>query len=180
MAKKKEKKIKIAPKKTKKITPEKQTKPAVWNPFDLIESMDRWFWDDPWRPLWRRRRGSLIPQDIWSDRWLGTDMKSTAIDIIDTGKEFKVVAEMPGVSKQDLEVSITDNNISICGETKTEVEDENEGYIRRERSYSTLCRTMVFPEEVNPDKAEATLKDGILEVKVAKKSPTKGRNIPIK
>jgi len=68
----------------------------------------------------------------------------------------------------------------ICGETKTEVKDDSEGYIRRERSYSTLCRTMTFPEEVNPDKAEATLKDGILEVKVAKKSPTRGRNIPIK
>jgi len=180
MAKKKEKKINIKPKKSNKITPEKQTKPAVWNPFDIMESMDRWFWEDPWRPLWRRRRGSLIPQDFWTDRWLETDMKPTAIDIIDTGKEFKVVAEMPGVSKQDLEVSITDNNISICGETKTEIKDDSEGYIRRERSYSTLCRTMAFPEEVNPDKAEATLKNGILEVKVAKKSPTKGRNIPIK
>jgi HSP20 family protein len=180
MTKKKEKKLNIKPKKSKKISPEKQTKPAVWNPLDLMESMDRWFWEDPWRPLWRRRWGSLIPQDFWADRLLETDMKPTAIDIIDTGKEFKVVAEMPGVSKQDLEVSITDNNISICGETKTEVKDDSEGYIRRERNYSTLCRTMAFPEEVNPDKAEATLKDGILEVKVAKKSPTKGRNIPIK
>ncbi len=180
MTKKKEKKLNIKPIKSKKISPEKQTKPAVWNPFNLMDSMDRWFWEDPWRPLWRRRWGSLIPQDFWPDRLLETDMKPTAIDIIDTGKEFKVVAEMPGVSKQDLEVSITDNNISICGETKTEVKDDSVGYIRRERSYSTLCRTMAFPEEVNPDKAEATLKDGILEVKVAKKSPTKGRNIPIK
>ena len=87
---------------------------------------------------------------------------------------------MPGVSKRDLEVSITDNNISICGETKTEIEKEDEGYVRRERSYSTLCRSMAFPQEVNPDKAEAILKDGILEVKVAKKKPTKGRNVPVK
>ena len=180
MPKKKEKKINIKPKKAKKTTPEKIATPAVWNPFDIMDSMDRWFWDDPWRPLWRRRWGSLIPQDFWSDRRFETDIKPMAIDIIDTGKEFKVVAEMPGVSKQDLEVSLTDNNISICGETKTEVKNDSEGYIRRERSYLTLCRTMTFPEEVNLDKAEATLKDGILEVKVAKKSPTKGRNIPIK
>ena len=104
MTKKKEKKINIKPKKTKKITPEKHATPAVWNPFDILESIDRWFWEDPWRPYWHRRWGSLIPQDFRSDRWLETDMKPTAIDMIDTGKEFKVVAEMPGVSKQDLEV----------------------------------------------------------------------------
>lgn len=180
MAKKKEKKIKVKTKKDKKITPEKPTAPAVWNPFDIMDTMDRLFWEDPWTPMWRRRWGTLIPRDTWYDRWLEPDMKPTAIDMIDTGKEFKVVAEMPGVSKRDLEVSITDNNISICGETKTEIEKEDEGYVRRERSYSTLCRSMAFPQEVNPDKAEATLKDGILEVKVAKKKPTKGRNIPVK
>ena len=130
--------------------------------------------------MWRRRWGSLIPRETLYDRWLDPDMKQTAIDIIDTGKEFKVVAEMPGISKKDIEVSITDNNISICGETKTEIEKEDEGYVRRERSYSTLCRTMAFPQEVNPDKADATLKDGILEIKVAKRKSTKGRNIPVK
>ena len=122
----------------------------------------------------------MIPRETLYDRWLEPDMKQTAIDIIDTGKEFKVVAEMPGVSKNDIDVSITDNNISICGEMKTEIEDKNKDYVRHERSYSTLCRSMAFPQEVNPDKAEATLKDGILEVKVAKKTPTKGRNIRVK
>jgi HSP20 family protein len=180
MVKKKDKMIKVKSKKGKKATPEKTTTPTVWNPFDIMDTMDRWFWEDPWTPMWRRRWGSLIPRETLYDRWLDPEMKQTAIDIIDTGKEFKVVAEMPGVSKKDIEVSITDNNISICGETKTEIEKEDEGYVRRERSYSTLCRSMAFPQEVNPDKAEATLKDGILEIKVAKKTPTKGRNIPVK
>ncbi len=180
MVKNKEKKINMKIKKGKKTKPEKTTSPAVWNPFDVMDAMDRWFWEDPWTLNWRRRWGSLVPRDKWYDRWLEPDTKQTAIDIIDTGKEFKVIAEMPGVSKRDLEVSITDNNISICGETKTEIEKEDEGYIRRERSYSTLCRTMAFPQEVNPDKAEAKLKDGILEVRVAKKKPTKGRNLQVK
>ena len=180
MVKKKEKKIKIKNKKSKKITSEKKTTPTVWNPFDIMNAMDQWFWDDPWTPLWRRRWDSMIPRDNWYNRWLEPDMKQTAIDIIDTGKEFKVIAEMPGVSKSDVQVSITDNNISICGETKTEIEDKDESYIRYERNYSTLCRSMAFPEEVNLDKAEATLKDGILEVRVAKKTPKRGRNIPVK
>jgi HSP20 family protein len=180
MAKKKEKKINIQTKKDKIKKPETKTTPAVWNPVDIMDVMDRWFWEDPWTPMWRRRWGSLIPRDTWYDRWIEPNTKQATMDIIDTGKEYKVVAEMPGVSKKDIEISITDNNISICGETKTEIEKEDEGYIRRERSYSTLCRTMAFPQEVNPDKADARLKDGILEIKVTKRKPTKGRNIPVK
>ena len=180
MVRKKEKNIKIKAKKSKKPASEKPSPPAVWNPFDVMDVMDRWFWDDPWMPMWRRRWGSIMPKDSLYDRWMDPDKKQTSIDIIDTGKEFKVLAEMPGVSKKDVEVSITDTNISICGETKSEIATDDKGYIRRERSYSTLCRSMAFPEEVNPDKAEATLKDGILEIKVAKKTPTKGRNIPVK
>lgn len=179
MIKKKEKKINKKNKKEKSET-SKPTTPTVWNPLDIIDAMDRWIWEDPWVPMRLRRWGPMVPRDNWFDRWMETDTKQTAIDIIDNGKEYKVIAEMPGVSKGDIEVSITYNNISICGEKKEEVEEKDEGYIRRERSYSTLCRSMPFPQEVNPDKAEAKLKDGILEIIVAKKTPTKGRNIPVK
>lgn len=174
MAKKKGKKINITGKKEKK-THEKTMTPSVWTPFDIMGSMDRLFWEDPWMPFWRRRWGSVIPRNPWFEQQIDPDWKQTVVDLVDTGKEFKVVAEMPGVLKKDIEVSITQNNISICGETKTETESDDEGYVRRERSYSTLCRTMTFPEEVNPDKAEATLKDGILEVKVTKRTPTTGK-----
>ena len=182
MVKKKEKKINIKSKKDKKIISDKTTTPAVWNPWDLMESMDRWFWEDPWTPLWRRRWSGLSPAEKLVDRWFETDKKITAIDMIDTGKEYKIKAEMPGVNKKDIEVNITPNNISICGETRTEIKEKDEGWIRRERNYSTICRTMMFPEEVNPDKADATLKDGILEILVTKKTPTtgKGRSIPVK
>jgi HSP20 family protein len=138
--------------------------------------MDRLFWDDPWMPGWRRR----WQPSPWSERWLDTETKLTPLDIVDTGKEFKVFAELPGVSKQDLEVNVTSKGISICGETKTESKKDEEGYVRRERSYSTICRNMVFPEEVNPDRAQATLKDGILEVVVPKKKPIQGRTVPVK
>ena len=183
MPKKKENRINIKSKKADKKIPEKTTTPTVWNPLDLMETMDRWFWEDPWTPFLNRRRwGSLIPKEKWFDRWLDIDTKITAIDMIDTGKEYKITAEMPGVNKKDIEVNITPNNISICGETKTEIKDKDEGWIRRERSYSTICRNMIFPDEVNPDKANAILKDGILEITVTKKTPTtgKGRNIPVK
>ncbi|KYK24867.1 hypothetical protein AYK24_05625 [Thermoplasmatales archaeon SG8-52-4] len=179
MVKKKDKKIKIMAKKEKESLPENTTMPSIWNPFNMMDAMDKFFWEDPWTPFWRRNRwGGLKPRDALLDN----DTRITAIDMIDTGKEYKITAEMPGVNKKDIEVNITPNNISICGETKTESKEKDEGWVRHERSYSTICRTMIFPEEVNPDKADATLKDGILEISVTKKTPTtiKGKNIPVK
>jgi HSP20 family protein len=179
MVKKREKKINIKTKKDIKSISEKTVSPTLWNPWDIMESMDRLFWEDPWTPFWRRPRwGGSIPRELWMD----TDTKISAIDMVDTGNEYKIIAEMPGVNKNDIDVNITPNDISICGEMKTEIKDKDEGWVRRERSYSTICRTMVFPEEVNPNKADAKLKDGILEISVTKKIPTtnKGRNIPVK
>lgn len=183
MTKKKEKKINIKTKKGDKHAFEKTKTPVLWNPWDLMDNiMDRWLWEDPWAPIWRRRWSDLTPAEKLANRWFDTDRKITAIDIIDKGKEYKITAEMPGVNKKDIEINITQNNINICGETNIETKEKDEGWIRRERSYSTICRTMAFPEEVNPDKADAKLKDGILEIFVTKKSPTigKGRKIPVK
>ena len=179
MVKEKKKKIDIKAKKTEK-SPTKIETPVIRNPFDMMESMDRFFWDDPWRPIWRGRWGSMVPSNFLYQRWPESDLKQISIDLIDNGKEYKIVAEMPGIDKKDIEISLTNNNISICGNVKSEIKEESKNYIRRERSYSTLCRTMSFTEEVNPDKTEAVLKDGILEIFIPKKTPTKGRNISVK
>jgi HSP20 family protein len=182
--KKKKEKIDVKTKKSKKETTsvERPSSLALWNPYDVIEAMDRFFYEDPWAPMWMRRWGSLVPisRDMWPWRWMDRDTRETVMDMVDTGREYKIVAEMPGVSKEDIEVSLTPERISICGELKSEEEDKDEGYVRRERSYSTFCRNMMFPDEVNPDKAEAMLKDGILEIRVAKKKPSKGKIVPVK
>jgi len=178
MVRKKENKVDIKTKNRKSATID-TTPPAVWNPLDLIQNVDRFFMDDFWSPSWWRRRGPISP---YRDQLLETDTKLTPLDLIDTGDKYKVVAEMPGVLKKDVEVKITPNAINICGEKKFETKKDDHGYIRHERSYSTLCRSMAFPEEVLPDKADATLSNGILEVHVSKKTPTKskGRTIPVK
>ena len=178
MVKKKEKKVNI--KTNSKKTPTRRTNtPTVWNPFEMLDNFDRFIMEDPWTPSWWRHKRPLSP---WHSNWLQADMKITPLDLVDSGNKYKVIAEVPGVLKNDLEVNITENTISICGETKKETKKEDEGYLRRERSYSTICRNINFPEEVDPNKAEATLKNGILEVEVHKKEPTsnKGRKIPIK
>jgi HSP20 family protein len=184
MQKKKTNKINIKSKDENKPIPEETTLPPTnLNPWDIFDSMDKWFWDDPWTPFWNRRgwAGLAHGHNLYEQLY-DRNTKITAIDMIDNGKEYKISAEMPGVNKKDIDVNITKKFIKICGETKTETKEQDKGWIRRERSYSTICRTMPFPEEVNPDKADAILKDGILEITIGKKKPKvgKGRNIPVK
>ena len=177
--KKTSKKINVKTKKHKDNIAEQPTTAMVWSPIDIIQHMDRLFSDYSWMPTWWKQWRNT---PSWSGAYIDSDTKMTPVDLVDLGKEFKIVAEMPGVSKKDLDIHITPTGVRICGEAKTEIEEEHDGYLRRERSYSTLCRNMPFPEEVNPDKAEATLNDGILEIIVAKKEPTKakGRTVPVK
>ena len=180
MEKKKQKngkKLNIKIKKDNNAHTEQMT--PTLGPLDVVQNMDRFFTDYPWMPMWWQRwKNASMLHGSYRD----SQTKITPVDLVDMGDQYKIVAEMPGVSKENLDVHITQNAVNICGEAKTEIEEEHEGYLRRERSYSTICRNMPFPEEVNPDKAEATLKDGILKITVAKKTPmkSKGRTIPIK
>ncbi len=175
---KKNKKLKIKEnieEKTRAI----QDSTAMWNPFEVIENMNRFFWDDPWMPLWWRRWQQLQPWTSTSS--VQENSKPAPIDLIDNGDHYKIIADMPGISKKDLDVQLTPTTISICGKTKTEFDEKNKGYLRRERRYSTLCRNMVLPEEINPDQAEATLTEGVLEIHLPKKSlRSAGKKIPVK
>ncbi len=177
-SRKKPKKVNIKPKKENRqpLAEKTSSPPPVWNPFELVDNMDQWFWEDPWTPIWWTRR-QMTP---WNKRTTEPDTKITPLDVVDMGTSFKIITEVPGVTKKDLDVNVTPNQISICGELTSEIKDEEHGYLRRERSYSSLCRSTALPEEVDPEKAEATLKDGILEIILPKKTPTKSRSIPIK
>jgi len=108
-------------------------------------------------------------------------MRLIPVDLMDTGKTYQIITEMPGIDKKDIEITITAKTISICGATETKIRNEAKGYIKKERGYSTLCRYLRFPEDVNPDNAEAILNDGILQINVHKKTPSeKSNRVPVK
>ncbi len=177
MTKENKKEINVRKKAGKSIN-KKIKSPQVWRPLDIWEDVNRLFSEDPWFSPWWGGWGYRLPQFGLSSE---DEIKFIPLDLVDDGKEYRIIAEMPGVSKKNIEVNITNDTISICGDTETDIKKEKEGYLRRERTYSTLCRNLRFPEEVNPDKALATLNEGILEIKVPKiKSKMKGRNVPIK
>lgn len=177
MVKKKGNKINFEQKKDKSARTNKIKTPVIWNPLELMDNINRFFINDPWTSMWQNSQFF----NNWPYRFMETDTKISKLDLIDKGDKYKILAEVPGVSKKDLDVQITPNEIRICGETKSEIKDGKEGYIRHELSYSTICRHVKFPEEVIPENAEAKLIDGIIEIEVLKNNQNRirGRKIPI-
>ena len=148
-----------------------ETAITPWRPEDYLSSMDRMFGDFESR---FERLLTPFPSVGWfaPARRL-PEIRLPYADLIDSGKEYRVLAEVPGIPKENLDITVTDREIKIEGEAKTDVREENEGYVRRERGYSKILRSVTFPEPVIAEKAAASLTNGLLEVKVPKKTPTK-------
>ncbi|HHW42384.1 MAG TPA: Hsp20/alpha crystallin family protein [Desulfotomaculum sp.] len=97
------------------------------------------------------------------------------MDIYQTDQEVVATAELPGVvSKDDVEVTLTDNTLSIKGEFKRNEEQREENFFHSERYFGTFSRTLPLPAEVKPDQARATFKNGVLEIRMPKKEQGKG------
>ncbi len=95
------------------------------------------------------------------------------VDVFEEGDELVVRAEVPGVSKEDIEVTVKDGVLSLHAETKKEEEKKERGYYRREMHYGSFTRQVALPVEVDEESAKATHKDGVLEVRLRKASPEK-------
>jgi len=104
---------------------------------------------------------------------------SPSVDIFEDGDEVVVKAEIPGVKKEDLDVTITDNSLTISGEKKQEEKVEKKDFHRVERSYGSFSRSFRLPENVNGSKAKANFKDGLLEVRLPRTKEAKQKKIEI-
>lgn len=102
------------------------------------------------------------------------------VDVLDHDNDIEVLAALPGVKKEDVEVSVTDQAITIRTSTKEEKKEEEKGkYFRREIAQGAFQRTVSLPENVDGEKANASFKDGILKVTIPKTEKSKRRNIEI-
>ena len=93
------------------------------------------------------------------------------LDLIDNGDSYTVKAELPGFTKDMVDVQVNKDGVSISAECREEKEEKNPNYLHRERAYSAMQRYVAFPEEVVPAKADGAMKEGVLELKVPKKEP---------
>ena len=101
------------------------------------------------------------------------------VDIFETDDEIKVVAEVPGMNKEDIKVSIQDNVLTISGEKKQDVEDTSKNYHRIERAWGTFERSFSLPMAVKVDKVNAAYKDGILTITLPKSEEAKPKEIDV-
>ncbi|MCB0191477.1 MAG: Hsp20/alpha crystallin family protein [Anaerolineae bacterium] len=102
------------------------------------------------------------------------------IDVSETDTEFKVSAELPGLSENDIDVSVDHNILTISGEKKAETEDKRENYYRVERSYGSFRRSIELPGEMDPDQIEATFKNGVLSITMPKPEQDQAKRITVK
>ncbi len=93
---------------------------------------------------------------------------SPRIDVSQTDAEIQVTAELPGMDENDLDVSLSDNVLTIRGEKKIEQEEKEKDYYRMERAYGSFHRAIPLPAEVDLERVAATFKKGVLTVVLAK------------
>ena len=102
------------------------------------------------------------------------------IDVSETDQDLTVFVELPGVDQNDVEITLTDDVLTIRGEKKVAHENQQQNYHVMERSYGSFARSIRLPFTVNPDQVQATFKDGVLSVALPKPAETqKERRIQI-
>lgn len=110
-------------------------------------------------------------------------MTAPTVDVSETDGEFTVTAELPGVAEADMQLSLNDNILTIKGEKKQEEtkEDKEKHYRLVERSYGSFQRSIPLPFAADPDKVQASFKDGVLKVTIPKppEAEAKSTRIPI-
>ena len=148
---------------------------AWLNPFSLMrrlsDEMDRAFATSFGLPTWGRATPGE-EQSTWAP----------AVEVRQRDNNLIVTAELPGMTKDDVKVEVTNEGLILQGERKREHEEKGKGYYRSERSYGRFYRTLPLPEGIEPDKAKAQFKDGVLQVEfpLPESLQQKRREIPIK
>lgn len=115
----------------------------------------------------------------WGELAAPFEGKMPRVDIVDHDEEVVVKAELPGVDRKDLDISVTDNTVTIKGSTSQEEKEEKGDYYRSEISRGTYSRTLALPSDVAADKAKAKFKDGVLELTLPKLKKAKRRSIKV-
>jgi HSP20 family protein len=103
-----------------------------------------------------------------------------AIDVADSENEIIVKAEVPGCKADDIDISVHGSTLTISGEKKAEEEKKEKGYYHLERSYGSFRREINLPGDVDPDRIEASCKNGVLTVTLPKSEGEKAVKVKIK
>jgi len=107
------------------------------------------------------------------------ESKMPKVDVVDRENEIVVRAEVPGVEKKDLDVSVSDNTVTIKGSTRHEEKEEKGDYYRHEISTGAFSRTVALPADVDGSRAKANFKDGVLELTLPKMEKSRRHSVKL-
>jgi HSP20 family protein len=153
--------------------------PWIGSPFRMLErfadEIDSVFDNFGLGRSWLSPRGHLTTST-------GTDIWVPQVEVTQQGNELVVRADLPGLKKDDIQVDVTDNEITLSGERRRQEETERGGLYRSERSYGFFTRSIRVPEGAMTDQAKAAFKDGVLEIRMPAppEQVTRGRRLEIK
>lgn len=153
----------------KNVTEKSDAEPLFPMGLTPFNDLDRIF-DEYFNRGWMRglRPAFSHGEDLW-----GTyEMRQPTMDVIDRDKEILIRAELPGVDKKDLEISISDDVLTIKGTSQQERKEEKEDFHRKEIRSGSFCRRLSLPNNVDTGKATADFKNGLLELTIPKTSST--------
>ncbi|MCA8100012.1 Hsp20/alpha crystallin family protein [Burkholderia contaminans] len=174
--------------------------PKKWNPFKFLrgatrkpdaQGPDSPTAGEPWRASWPDV-SRLFSREPWRtmeeflhdpfagngtlERWFG-DFSSSRfqprIDVVDEGPVLRVTAELPGMEREDLKVSVEDGAIVLRGEKRQDVRSEENGCYRLERAHGSFVRTIPMPDDADPEHTLAKFDNGVLTLTVPKSEPAR-------
>lgn len=127
-------------------------------------------------------RPSMRPFFDWAASLPGSGARGSAFDIDLKEKDGKYIAEcaLPGFKKDEIEIQVRGKNLTISAKTEGKSESKAATYLYRERHQGAFCRTIAFPEAIDPKQVEAIYRDGILEVSVPMTQQKPAQKIDIK
>jgi HSP20 family protein len=102
------------------------------------------------------------------------------MDVEETEDSIVIRAEVPGMKREDIKISVTGDTLTISGERRRETETKGKSFHRVERAYGRFARSVTLPADVEADKTSATYKAGVLELTLPKSPKAKSREIEIK
>jgi HSP20 family protein len=146
------------------ITVKKANENAIeaWDPFRQMREWMRW---DPFREMAPFFRGER--------EWM------PAFEVRENKDSYTFKCDLPGVKKEDIEVTLTGNRLSISGKREAEQETKQDTYYAFERSYGSFVRVFTLPDGIDTEHLKSELKDGVLTLVVPKKPEAQAKKIPI-
>lgn len=148
-----------------------QTAVTRWTPTDLFRPrFDRLF-DQTFSNFFDTVRGG---EEVSNRGWL------PPVDVRETDEALTLFVELPGIKREDVDITVEDRTLTVRGERKFEQDVERENYHRIERAYGAFTRTFTLPANVQSDHVKAAFADGVLTIELPKAEESKPRKIAIK